>query len=58
MRRPRPELDDVLAVRVHRMLANGFVEEVRALLPLGHERGEPPERHWVTRNWYAISTVS
>ncbi len=39
LRRPRPELDDVLAVRVHRMLANGFVEEVRALLPLGLREG-------------------
>jgi tRNA dimethylallyltransferase len=31
----RADLDDRVAVRVHRMMAQGFVEEIRRLLPFG-----------------------
>jgi tRNA dimethylallyltransferase len=41
---PRDVLETRLAERVHQMWADGFVEEVRALLPLGLEQGLTAER--------------
>ncbi len=44
LRRPRPELDRRVEQRVDRMWREGFVEEVRGLLPDGLEQGPTASR--------------
>ena len=38
----RPDLDERIDARVGRMMANGYLEEVRALLDAGHDRSLKP----------------